>query len=65
MSCPDITDWVAALISGTGDRVGGTRTPQVIRQCSVGLQSMAIRGDREGERKGEGGGEGKRKRERG
>lgn len=50
MSCPDVADWVAALISGTGNRVGGTWTPHVIWQCSVGFQSMAIEGDKQQDR---------------
>lgn len=47
MSCPDIADWVAALISRTGDGVGGTWTPHIVWQSSVGFQSMAVGGDRQ------------------
>lgn len=41
MDCPNVTDWVAALVGWPGDGIWRAGAPHVVGKGSVGLQGMA------------------------
>lgn len=41
MDCPNVADWVAALVCWAGDRIWRAGAPHVVGEGSVGLQGVA------------------------